>query len=100
MDVPVDVFFTAGFSEEATYTPPSGPLKTVRVVFDNEYGQTVLGGVIIENSDPTAYVRTADVPDITNAASLSVRGTTYRVKEIRPDGQGITVLILSKRNVN
>jgi hypothetical protein len=94
-----EFFYNADFSEDATYTPPGGSAVTIRVIFDNEYVPTVVGDVVFENTGPVAYARTADVSDATNAATLTVGGVAYRVKETRPDGQGITQLILSKRSV-
>lgn len=98
---PVDeFFFNADFSEDALYAPTSGASRTIRVIFDNEYTPTVMGDIVVENNYPVAYARAADVDGATNAATLTIQGTAYRVKEVRANSSGISTLILSKRGVN
>ncbi len=86
----LDVFF-ADFGINATYG-----LSTIKVLFHNEYEAAALFNQEIESRNPYVEVKDSDVTGITHASTLVINSTTYHVKEVKPDGTGITVLVLSK----
>lgn len=91
-------FFDGTFDEEAIFTPTGGLARTIPVIFDNEYQAAQFKGADaqIESSGPTATCRDPDVAGVAHGDTLEVRGVTYSVAEVHPDGTGLVVLILSK----
>ncbi|GAB4245689.1 MAG: hypothetical protein OHK0028_23640 [Deltaproteobacteria bacterium] len=91
-------FFNGTFDEEGVFTPFVGSPRSIRVIFDNEYqaAQFAQADAAIESSGPRATCREGDVPGVAHGDTLQVRGLTYSVAEVHPDGAGLVVLILSK----
>ena len=86
------------FGETVTYTPTSGTPETVTGIFDAEHHfQEVIGETVIETSRPRLVVRSASLStDPVRTNTVAVRGVTYTVLEVQPDGQGDIELILEK----
>ena len=91
-------FFDGSFDEAAVYTPAGGQARTIQVLFDNEYqaAQFAEAKAEVESSGPRATCREGDVAGVAHGDTLSIRGVTYSVAEVHPDGTGLVVLILSK----
>ncbi len=91
-------FFNGDFDEAAVYTPSSGQARIFQVMFDNEYqaAQFAQAEAEIELSGPKATCRESDVPGVAHGDTLEIRGITYSIAEVHPDGTGLTILILSK----
>jgi hypothetical protein len=43
-------------------------------------------------------VRSEDLPDVSDATIIVARGVSYRAWDKRPDGEGMTTLILERRS--
>lgn len=67
--------------------------EPVKAIFDNQYARV---GVMLSTSDPALWCQTADVSTVTRGTVAIVRGVTYAVRDIQPDGTGITVLQLER----
>lgn len=81
--------------DEATYTPQGGSAKTVTGVFDNSYfAYEGNQGVEINASQPRFYCQSSDVTGVQFGDALIVRGNSYKVVDVQPDGQGLTMLAL------
>ena len=90
-------YFDGTFDEEAVYTPAGGQAKSIQVIFDNGYSiLPVIGEPGMGDSSPQVLCKTADAGSASHGDTLLVGGTTYYVQEVRPDGTGITTLILSR----
>lgn len=91
-------FFDGSFDEEIIYMPSGGQARSVRAIFDNEYqaAQFAQAESEIESSGPKATCREGDVAGVAHGDTLQVRGVTYSVAEVHPDGTGLVVLILSR----
>jgi hypothetical protein len=91
-------FFDGSFDEEAIYTPSGGQAKPVRAIFDNEYlaAQFAQAEAAVESSGPRTTCREADVAGVAHGDTIQIRGVTYSVAEVHPDGTGLVILILSK----
>lgn len=63
---------------------------TFDVVFDNAFADP-LG---IASSQPSCLADDADVTGVSQGSSLTVNATSYTVRELQPDGLGLTRLIL------
>ncbi len=68
----------------------------IRGIFDNETTDDGLGLAGFQSTAPQFTCATADVADVQEGDQAVIRGATYRVSEIEPDGSGMTVLILKK----
>lgn len=60
-------------------------------LFDNAY-QTVLGGMA--TMGPAFSLPTAAAGAAAQGSTLVVEGATYRVRNVEPDGNGVTILPL------
>ena len=82
---------TDDFAVSITYNSAS-----IAGIFDDEYkGVNPLTGEI-EATAPQVIVKISDVSGIVHGSVLLINSTTYYVISIRPDGTGLTTLILSK----
>lgn len=61
------------------------------VLFEREY-QRIFDG--IASTSPIASAPSESVASATTASTLVLAGNTYRVRGIRPDGAGVTMLLL------
>jgi hypothetical protein len=84
----------AEFGEVATATTKFGEVITLPVIFDNGY-EPALGG-FAEASGPSALVQSALVQDLVHGSQIEISARTWRVVEIRPDGTGMTTLVLER----
>ncbi len=65
---------------------------TVQVILDNAYTETF--GV--NGSNPFVAVPTADMPSVARGEAMVIDSVSYTIKNIEPDGTGITRLELQK----
>ena len=98
IDWDLDAFFaTDAFAQTAVYTRLGYPSTQLPVIFDSEYSVAQeIGETGIGVASPQALCKTADVENASRGDTLLLGGTTYYVQEVRPDGTGITTLILSR----
>ncbi len=91
-------FFNGDFDEAAVYTPAGGQARTIQVIFDNEYqvAQFAEADSQVESSGPRVTCREVDVASVAHGDTLQIRGVTYSIAEVHPDGTGLVVLILSR----
>lgn len=68
----------------------------VNGIFDNEY----IDVLDVAGTSPAFTCATADLAAITPAVargtSVTISGTAYTIQNIKPDGTGMTVLVLSE----
>lgn len=90
--------FNGTFDEEVLFTPSGGQARPVRAIFDNPYQGTqyAQGDIEIESSGPKATCRDTEVAGVAHGDTLQIRGKTWYVLEVQPDGTGLVVLILSE----
>jgi len=98
IDWDLDAFFGSdAFAQTAVYTRSGYPSVQIPVIFDSGYSITQeIGEPGIGVPSPQAMCKTADVGNASRGDTLVVNGTTYYVQEVRPDGTGVTTLILSR----
>ncbi len=65
-------------------------------IFDAAFSMNSPMGMNIENSKPTATVKSSDIPALAHGDTMEIRGTIYMVVGIEPDGTGVTTVILSE----
>ena len=90
---------TNDFGVSATYTPSTGGASsTISGIFDNDYIEVDTGGNVgYALLQPRFLCRTTDVSTVNENATLVIATVTYRVKIVKPDGTGMTELILEKQ---
>lgn len=67
--------------------------STRQAIFDRAY-QVAEVGLGVASTQPALTCRTADVPVNPVGQTVVVSGTTWRIAEHRPDGTGVSVLLL------
>jgi len=94
----LDVFLDteAGFAVTAIYTSAKDGLKELSVIFDKEAFDIDPDMGDIETTVPVATAKTADVENVRHKDELEIGGVRYEVKRIRPDGTGLTALVLGE----
>lgn len=86
------------FGVSATITPVGGQASVVSGIFDNDFIEVDTGGNVgFALLQPRFLCRTANVSSVTEDATLVTGGVTYKVKVVKPDGTGMTELILEKQ---
>jgi hypothetical protein len=91
------IFDTDEHVQTVTYIRQGYASAQIPVIFDNEFSvaQTV-GETEMGIPAPQALCKASDVPNASVGDRLAVAGTNYYVQEVRPDGTGLVLLILSK----
>ncbi len=85
------------FGVTASYTPTGGSASNVKGIFDNEYFETDAGGeVAFALQQPMFHCRTADVSSAAEGDAITINAVAYTVRNVRPDGTGMTMLILEE----
>ena len=86
---------TDDFGQSATYTVQGGSAATISGILDKESDDIESGGEVgVVYSITTFTCRTSDVSSASFGDSLAVGGTTYAVRKVEPDNNGMTVLTL------
>ena len=65
-------------------------------IFDDDYSLAAAGPMGESDSSPMVQMLTSDVPDEVVGMSITVRANEYRVTENRPDGAGMSVLLMER----
>jgi len=85
------------FGVECSYTPEGGATSVIRCILLNDYYSVESGSVAVEVNQPIAVIRTADAPSIAHGDSMVISAVTYKVVNIRPDGTGISEIVLEEQ---
>lgn len=89
---------TTGFASMCSWEPTGETSYYVCGIFDRPVDE-VDAIVTHEAAKPTLTVATHDVPRAKQGDSVVINGTRYYVSAAKPDGTGVTVLVLSTDNV-
>ena len=90
------IFFdTDDFASTASYTPDGGSAKEIKGIFDKEYLAGEIGEIEMMSAAPMFLTKTSDIPNENGTGTLVISGTTYKIVNVKPDGTGITMLILA-----
>lgn len=92
-------FFTVNdFGTSATFTPSGGSASTIVGIFDNPYLGADAGGMVeFSATSPTFTARDVDFPGVAHGDELVIGATTYLIREVMPDGTGITTVMLEEQ---
>ena len=91
------IFFdTDDFAKSATFTDVSASTSsTVKGIFDKESIEQSVGEAGLIEEVPVFTCRSSDVSDATFNDTFVIDSVTYYIKEILPDGTGMTRFTLS-----
>lgn len=90
LDEDLTPFFNlAEFATAAVWSQQEAPIN---VIFDNGFADP-LG---MSSSSPIATAIAAHMPNVARLQTLVIKGVTYSIDDVQPDGQGIVTLPLKK----
>lgn len=95
----VNTAVTRAFDDDAPITLTRNGVETaIEGIFDSRYYEVETGEGLVGGSTLTTTVSVdlAATGPIARGDGITARGTAYRVKDLRPDGQGMTVLELER----
>ena len=121
---PKAIFSNNPWKEPALFTSAQGTSREIEGIYTKENTLSSIGGALIQNDKPQFDVPTSEVPDANNSCTitiyslfknllkedgnallaedgkkLSLEGNyEFQVHDVKPDGEGITELILSKHD--
>ena len=90
-------FDTNAHGTSLTYTPSGGSASTIKGIINDEFQLVDVGEVGVESSMPVLTVRSSDVSGIAQGDDFTIDSVNYKSKIIRPDGTGITEIVLQKQ---
>ena len=90
-------FDTDTHGTSVTYTPAGGSESTINGILNNEFELVDVGDTGVESSMPVLTCRTSDVSSVAQGDSFVIDSTTYQSVIIRPDGTGITEIVLEEQ---
>jgi hypothetical protein len=87
------------FATSATHTNEFDVSATVYGIFDNDYFSvdTGVGSVSMAETNPRFLGKTSAFTDIKYGDELEIDGVTWIIREIMPDGTGMTELTLERQ---
>ncbi|MEK6531262.1 MAG: hypothetical protein AABZ23_02070 [Deltaproteobacteria bacterium] len=91
----VSAEITDALGEPAVYSGAFGPYE-LNILFEEAFEAVNLHTGEVECMGPKAEAKTEEVADAKHGDTLTVDGVVYKITGIRPDGLGITTLLLSK----
>lgn len=83
------------WGEEITYTPDGGAARTVTAIRGFDYFDET-GGPGIQTATVAYLVVADDVPELSLGDAMTAGGLTYTVVVVKPDGYGMTEIILQR----
>ncbi|MGR7890410.1 head-tail joining protein [Klebsiella aerogenes] len=87
----------AGEKKGVTLWPGESREVTIQAVFDNPYERTdIAGGGDITGITPSFTAHGRDITNLKKRDAVEIIGQTWYVKELRPDGSGVTQVALSQ----
>ena len=90
-------FDTDAHGSTVTYTTSGGSASTINRIFNNEFELVDIGDVGVESNIPILTVKTSDVSSVAQGDTFVIDSVTYKSVIIRPDGTGITEIVLEKQ---
>lgn len=89
----LDAFFSDQEFADVVSGRPDG--KPFRAIFDEGFFDPEAGETVLEATQPRITCKLSDLTGITRKTALTVKGQTYTVMKVQPDGTGLAVVLLS-----
>jgi len=87
-------FAVSEHGTSANYTPSGGSASSITVIFRHDYFLEDVGNVGVETQQAVITVQTSKVPGIAHGDLIEIDSTNYNVVGVRPDGTGISEIVL------
>ena len=87
-------FLPAELTVEAAVKLADLTVYRVSGIFDNGFERAEVGTLGVESTGPTFTAATADLPGIAQGDTLRIEYDVYTIRDVEPDGEGITELVL------
>jgi len=93
----IDEYFDVlDFGSPAVYTPNGGSPKSIVVILDAPFHITSAQGIEYQSAEPQCVCKTSDVSDANDQGTIQIQNVTYNIREVEPDNNGFTRLILTR----
>lgn len=89
----LDVFFSTDEFADVVSGRPDG--KPFRALFDEGFFDPDAGETVLDTTQPRLTCKISDLTGITRKTLLTVKGESYTVIKVQPDGTGMAVVLLS-----
>jgi len=80
----------------ATYSYAAGGVVELSGIFEDGFRAFAMGSVAVESNTPELSVKSSDLTNPVRGDSVEIDDVVYYVRDIRPDNEGLTVLVLSE----
>jgi hypothetical protein len=70
--------------------------KTLNGIFDDSFVDAETGETILDTTQPRLTVLGSDAVGIPREATTTIRGKTYSVTQVQPDGTGMAIIQLTQ----
>ena len=85
------------FAKKGIYTSSGGSTNEVNCIFDNAFVPVeFLGEGGVSSLCPQVLCKSSDLSSVSTGETIEIDDVTYYIVEVRPDGVGMTALILSR----
>jgi len=95
-DLPAEFLQTNDFAETVIYTKVGNGPVNIKAMFDAEHTFVDPETGDIRSSNPMVRTATKDTEGASNQDSFTISGQVFRVREVMPDGSGMTDIELTK----
>ena len=69
--------------------------RSVKAIFDNSFFDSSIGETVMDTTSPRVTVKATDAVGIPHEATVTIRGQSYSVSQIQPDGTGFSTIMLA-----
>jgi hypothetical protein len=92
------VFFnTEEFAVSAVYNPAGGTSYAIKGIFDEAYEGVNPNGAEVMSTQPKIQTAVSFVRGVSGPGdTITIEGTTYKIREYQPDGVGLVDLLLTE----
>jgi hypothetical protein len=91
----LSVFFNnADFADTVTVIATG---RTFQGIFDAAYFDPEVGAAVVDSTDPRITCKTSDLANVERGRQISIKGATYSVVSVQPDGTGTSIVMLSNQ---
>jgi hypothetical protein len=92
---PLDVFIKDFSENDEVVFEWDGGMKKCLGIFDNSFIDAQLGETIMDTTIPRLTCKHEDVRSVPREAVVVIRGKTYSVVQVQPDGTGFAMVHLA-----
>lgn len=92
----LDIFFRGPGNLLAEFTV-GGKVLRVRGYFEDAFFDSSVGQVVLNSRQPRFMCKESDVAAVVRDTKAVIKGVTYAVLEVQPDGTGVSTVLLANQ---